>query len=76
MANMPCFWRHWGPHRGEVPANGPGSALTSLVKIRQPDFVKVVTATEASRSFAVVLEEAERGEMIVVTRGEGGGGSR
>ncbi|WP_239090019.1 type II toxin-antitoxin system Phd/YefM family antitoxin [Sphaerimonospora thailandensis] len=31
--------------------------------------VKVMTATEASRSFAVVLDEAERGETIVVTRG-------
>ena len=31
--------------------------------------MKVMTATEASRSFAVVLDEAERGETIVVTRG-------
>jgi prevent-host-death family protein len=28
-----------------------------------------MTATEASRSFATVLDEAERGETIVVTRG-------
>ncbi|MEV0622441.1 type II toxin-antitoxin system prevent-host-death family antitoxin [Nonomuraea sp. NPDC050404] len=31
--------------------------------------MKVMTATEASRSFAAVLDEAERGETIVVTRG-------
>ncbi|MFD2348209.1 type II toxin-antitoxin system Phd/YefM family antitoxin [Nonomuraea ferruginea] len=31
--------------------------------------MKVMTATEASRSFASVLDEAERGETIVVTRG-------
>ncbi|WP_425565240.1 type II toxin-antitoxin system Phd/YefM family antitoxin [Nonomuraea bangladeshensis] len=37
--------------------------------IRQSDFMKVITATEASRSFATVLDEAERGETIVVARG-------
>jgi prevent-host-death family protein len=31
--------------------------------------MKVVTATEASRNFAAVLDEAERGETIMVTRG-------
>ncbi|WP_406311529.1 prevent-host-death protein [Streptosporangium sp. NBC_01639] len=31
--------------------------------------MKVMTATEASRSFATVLDEAERGETIMVTRG-------
>jgi prevent-host-death family protein len=31
--------------------------------------VKVITATEASRRFAAVLDEAEHGETIVVTRG-------
>ncbi|MBB2912427.1 prevent-host-death family protein [Streptosporangium becharense] len=31
--------------------------------------MKVTTATEASWSFATVLDEAERGETIVVTRG-------
>ncbi|GGQ23798.1 type II toxin-antitoxin system Phd/YefM family antitoxin [Streptosporangium pseudovulgare] len=31
--------------------------------------MKVMTATEASRSFAAVLDEVERGETIVVTRG-------
>lgn len=31
--------------------------------------MKVMTATEASRSFATVLDEAEHGETIVVTRG-------
>ncbi|MEV7965867.1 type II toxin-antitoxin system prevent-host-death family antitoxin [Sphaerisporangium sp. NPDC088356] len=31
--------------------------------------MKVMTATEASRSFAAVLDEAERGETIMVTRG-------
>lgn len=31
--------------------------------------MKTMTATEASRSFAAVLDEAERGETIVVTRG-------
>jgi prevent-host-death family protein len=46
-----------------------GVVDTSLPKIRQSDFMKVMTATEASRSFAVVLDEAERGETIVVTRG-------
>jgi prevent-host-death family protein len=29
----------------------------------------VITATEASRRFAAVLDEAEHGETIVVTRG-------
>ncbi|KFF58395.1 MULTISPECIES: type II toxin-antitoxin system Phd/YefM family antitoxin [Cryobacterium] len=28
-----------------------------------------VTATEASRSFASLLDEAERGETVVITRG-------
>lgn len=28
-----------------------------------------MTATEASRSFAALLDEAERGETVVVTRG-------
>jgi prevent-host-death family protein len=31
--------------------------------------VKVITATEASRRFAAVLDDAEHGETIVVTRG-------
>jgi prevent-host-death family protein len=31
--------------------------------------MKVMTATEASRRFAAVLDEAEHGETIVVTRG-------
>ncbi|GII77565.1 hypothetical protein Sru01_25470 [Sphaerisporangium rufum] len=31
--------------------------------------MKVMTATEASRSFAAVLDDAEHGETIVVTRG-------
>ena len=31
--------------------------------------MKVITATEASRRFAAVLDEAEHGEIIVVTRG-------
>jgi prevent-host-death family protein len=31
--------------------------------------VKIMTATEASRSFAAVLDEAERGATIVITRG-------
>jgi prevent-host-death family protein len=31
--------------------------------------MRVMTATEASRNFAVVLDEAEKGETIVVTRG-------
>lgn len=31
--------------------------------------MKVMTATETSRSFAAVLDEAERGETIMVTRG-------
>ena len=31
--------------------------------------MRVVTATEASLSFAALLDEAERGETIVVTRG-------
>jgi prevent-host-death family protein len=31
--------------------------------------VRVITATEASRRFAAVLDEAEHGETIVVTRG-------
>lgn len=31
--------------------------------------MKTMTATEASRSFAALLDEAERGGTIVVTRG-------
>jgi prevent-host-death family protein len=31
--------------------------------------VRILTATEASRSFAALLDEAERGGTIVVTRG-------
>ncbi len=31
--------------------------------------MKVITATEASRRFAAVLDEAEHGETILVTRG-------
>jgi prevent-host-death family protein len=31
--------------------------------------MRTVTATEASRSFAAILNEAERGQSVVVTRG-------
>ena len=31
--------------------------------------MRVITATEASRSFAALLDEVERGQTIVVTRG-------
>jgi len=31
--------------------------------------IRTVTATEASRSFAAILDEAERGNAVVVTRG-------
>ncbi len=31
--------------------------------------MRTVTATEASRSFAALLNEAERGQTVVVTRG-------
>jgi prevent-host-death family protein len=31
--------------------------------------MRTVTATEASRTFAALLDEAERGETVVVTRG-------
>ncbi len=31
--------------------------------------MRTVTATEASRSFAALLDEVERGQTIVVTRG-------
>jgi prevent-host-death family protein len=31
--------------------------------------MKTVSATEASRSFAAILDQAERGETTVVTRG-------
>ncbi|HVX45097.1 MAG TPA: type II toxin-antitoxin system prevent-host-death family antitoxin [Mycobacteriales bacterium] len=31
--------------------------------------MRTVTATEASRSFAALLDEAERGETTIVTRG-------
>lgn len=31
--------------------------------------VRTVTATEASRSFAALLDQVERGETVVVTRG-------
>ena len=32
-------------------------------------FMHTVTATEASRSFATLLNEAERGETVIITRG-------
>ena len=31
--------------------------------------MRVMTATEASRSFAALLDEVERGQTIVITRG-------
>lgn len=31
--------------------------------------MRTVTATEASRSFAALLDEAERGQTVIVTRG-------
>jgi len=31
--------------------------------------MRVITATEASRTFAALLDDAERGQTIVVTRG-------
>lgn len=31
--------------------------------------MRTITATEASRSFAALLDEVERGETVVVTRG-------
>ena len=31
--------------------------------------MKMVTATEASRSFAALLDEVEKGETVIVTRG-------
>jgi len=31
--------------------------------------VKTVTATEASRSFAALLDQVEQGETVIVTRG-------
>jgi prevent-host-death family protein len=31
--------------------------------------MRTVTATEASRTFAALLDEAERGQTVVVTRG-------
>lgn len=31
--------------------------------------MRTVTATEASRSFAAILDDAERGHAVVVTRG-------
>jgi prevent-host-death family protein len=31
--------------------------------------MKTVTATEASRSFAALLDEVEKGETVIVTRG-------
>ncbi len=31
--------------------------------------MRTVTATEASRSFAALLDEVERGETVVITRG-------
>jgi len=31
--------------------------------------VRTITATDASRSFAALLDEAERGQTVVITRG-------
>lgn len=38
-------------------------------RIRYSDSMKTMTATEVSRNFASVLDRAERGETIVITRG-------
>ncbi len=37
--------------------------------IRYPDFMRTVTATEASRNFKKLLDEVEAGESISITRG-------
>ena len=37
--------------------------------IRWSDHMRTMTATEASRTFAAVLDEAERGQTVVTTRG-------
>jgi prevent-host-death family protein len=37
--------------------------------IRESDSVRTVTATEASRSFAALLDEVEKGQTVIVTRG-------
>ena len=36
---------------------------------RYSECMKVMTASDASRAFSAVLDEAERGETIVITRG-------
>jgi len=37
-------------------------------EIRYSDLMKLMTATEASRNFAALLDAAEHGETIVITR--------
>jgi hypothetical protein len=47
-----------------------GVALEDLVQLVMT--MREMTAAEALRNFSAVLDEAERGEAIVVTRGGGG----
>ena len=43
--------------------------LPDLSKSDNLIIMRTVTATEASRSFAAILDDAERGHVVVVTRG-------
>ncbi len=44
-------------------------AIFATAIIRESDSVRTVTATEASRSFAALLDEVEKGQTVIVTRG-------
>lgn len=52
-----------------VDTAGTARLVVVIPTIRPSDVVKTMSATEASRSFAILLDEAERGGTIVVTRG-------
>lgn len=58
---------------GDPPGEGWRSPSRSTIAYRvgpaAADCPPSVTATEASRSFAAILDEAERGHSVVVTRG-------
>lgn len=55
---------------GHAADTATGAGLAQPAWLRRPPPVRTVTATEASRSFAALLDEVEAGGTVVVTRGE------
>ena len=60
---------------GPCPAGVSGSRPRQVELLKPPPrsdnliLVRTVTATEASRSFAALLDEVEQGQTVIVTRG-------